>query len=103
MFQYLLTPDKRECSVNQRMSCSNSLAQSVCPGWRGAVKILSTMPTVDWVLLGSGKSIKGWDYGSRYCSFSADAPCFLQEKRLIIIIIITIIISPTALDFEHPT
>jgi hypothetical protein len=29
------------------------------PGWRGAVKILSTVPTVDWVLLGSGESNKG--------------------------------------------
>ncbi len=29
------------------------------PGWRGAVSILSTVPTVDWVLLGSGESNKG--------------------------------------------
>ena len=29
------------------------------PGWRGAVQILSTVPTVDWVLLGSGESNKG--------------------------------------------
>ena len=29
------------------------------PGWRGAVKLLSTVPTVDWVLLGFGESIKG--------------------------------------------
>ncbi len=34
------------------------------PGWRGPVQILSTVPTVDWVLLGSGESIKGWDCGS---------------------------------------
>ena len=34
------------------------------PGWRGAVQILSTVPTVDWVLLGSGKSNKGYDFGS---------------------------------------
>ena len=26
-----------------------------CPGWRGAVQILSTVPTVDWVLLGVNK------------------------------------------------
>ena len=29
------------------------------PGWRGALQILSTVPTVDWVLLGSGESNKG--------------------------------------------
>ncbi len=29
------------------------------PGWRGAEQILSTVPTVDWVLLGPGESIKG--------------------------------------------
>ncbi len=29
------------------------------PGLRGAVQILSTVPTVDWVLLGSGESNKG--------------------------------------------
>jgi hypothetical protein len=28
-------------------------------GWQGAVQILSTVPTVDWVLLGSGESNKG--------------------------------------------
>ena len=50
------------------------------------------MPTVDWVLLGSGESIKGKDSSSLYCSLSADAPCFWQEKRVIIIIIIIIII-----------
>ena len=31
----------------------------LCPGWRGALQILSTVPTVDWVLLGSGESNKG--------------------------------------------
>jgi hypothetical protein len=35
-----------------------------CPGWRGAVCILSTVPMVDWVLLGSGETIKGIKYGS---------------------------------------
>ena len=29
------------------------------PGWRGAVQVLSTVLTVDWVLLGSGESNKG--------------------------------------------
>jgi hypothetical protein len=29
------------------------------PGWRGSVQILSTMPTVDWALLGPGESNKG--------------------------------------------
>ena len=28
-------------------------------GWRGAVQILSTVSTVDWVLLGFGESNKG--------------------------------------------
>ncbi len=28
------------------------------PGWRGAVQTLSTVPTIDWVLLGSGESMK---------------------------------------------
>ena len=45
------------------------------PGWRGAVLILSTVPTVDWVLLGSGESNKGQDFGSLCCSLFADAPC----------------------------
>ena len=56
------------------------------PGWRGAVElrpsILSTVPTVDWVLLGSGEPSRG-----RYvAAFTADAPClFWQEARVIII------------------
>ncbi len=33
--------------------------QAIGPGWRGAVQILSTVPTVEWVLLGSGESNKG--------------------------------------------
>jgi hypothetical protein len=33
---------------------------TMCPGWRGAVRILSTVLTVDWVLLGSGESITGF-------------------------------------------
>ncbi len=38
----------------------------VGPGWRVAVQLLSIMPTVDWVLLGSGESHKGWEFGSLY-------------------------------------
>ncbi len=29
------------------------------PGWRGVVYILSIVPTIDWVLPGSGGPIKG--------------------------------------------
>ena len=36
------------------------------PGWRGAVYILSTVPVVEWVLLGSGESNKGQEPGSLY-------------------------------------
>jgi hypothetical protein len=36
------------------------------PGWRWAVYILSTVPVVDWVLLGSGESDKGQELGSPY-------------------------------------
>ena len=37
------------------------IPQIQSPGWRGAVEILSTVPTVDWALLGSGESNKGQD------------------------------------------
>ncbi len=36
------------------------------PGWRGAVQILSTVPTLDGVLLGAGESNKGSEFGSLY-------------------------------------
>ena len=36
------------------------------PGWRGTVQVLSTVPTVDWVFLGSCKSKKGHDLSSLY-------------------------------------
>jgi hypothetical protein len=36
-----------------------SIGRIIVPGWRGAVKILSTVSTVDGVLLGSGESNKG--------------------------------------------
>ena len=38
------------------------------------------MPTVDCVLLGSGKSNKGQDFGSLSCSLSADARCLQAGK-----------------------
>ncbi len=34
------------------------------PGWRGLVQVLSTVLIVDWVLLGSGESNKGYNLGS---------------------------------------
>ena len=33
-------------------------------GWRGAIQILSTAPTVDWVLLGPGESNNGQEFGN---------------------------------------
>ena len=33
-------------------------ARAVGPGWRGAVYKLSTVPTIEWLLLGSGESNK---------------------------------------------
>ena len=38
---------------------------------------LSTVTTIDWVLFGSGKSIKGWNLTAVTCSLSADAPLTL--------------------------
>ena len=35
---------------------------------------------VDWVLLLSGESNKGLDFGSLYCSLSADALCLQAGK-----------------------
>ena len=43
--------------VEHFLWCLHSLLYCHC--WRGAVQILSTVPTVDWVLLGSGESNKG--------------------------------------------
>ena len=48
------------CILRRADACSG-------PGWRGAVWILSTMPTVDWVLLGSGKLEKGSIYMQIVC------------------------------------
>ena len=45
-------------------SCKITLPYTHWP--RLAVSILSTMPTVDWVLLGSGESNKGQELGSLY-------------------------------------
>lgn len=59
------------------------------PSWRGAVYILSTMPTFDWDLLGSGEFNKGqeiWQPISAACL--QDAPCpFWQEKGYIKLIL----------------
>ena len=33
-------------------------------GWREAVEILCTVPTVDWVLLGPGESNSGQEFGN---------------------------------------
>ena len=54
-------------SNSMRIPCATKNVPSYTtfgPGWRGAVKILSTVPSVDWVLLGSDESSKGWDFGS---------------------------------------
>ena len=64
-----VVPTCRECCSNSCPSLYNN--PHLGHGWRGAVQILSTMPTVDWVLLGSGKSNKGQELGSLYCSLSA--------------------------------
>ena len=50
----LLTQDLQELHFNSLIK-----VQLIGPGWRGAIQILSTVPTVDWVLLGSGESNKG--------------------------------------------
>ena len=39
------------------------------PGWCGTEEILSTVSTVNWVLLGSGESNKGYDCGSLHQQF----------------------------------
>ncbi len=46
----------------QRHACNETDLQSSklsCHGWQGAVCTLSTVPMVDWVLLGSSESMKG--------------------------------------------
>ena len=51
-----LTVPPQKCTAAQTPQFS---ASRQSPGWRGAVQILSTVPTVDWVSLGSGESDKG--------------------------------------------
>jgi hypothetical protein len=54
------------------------------PGWRGPIQILSTVPTVDWALLGSGESDKGRICGSPWtaaCLQTHLSPC-RQEMRM---------------------
>lgn len=36
------------------------------PGWRGPVYLQRSMPTIDWVLPGSGESNKEWEFCSLY-------------------------------------
>ena len=55
----------------------------------------STVPMVDWVLLGSGESNKGQDCGSLYCSLPADAPCLLWQEHRAVIVIISMILAET--------
>ena len=43
------------------------------PGWWRAVYILSTVPTDDWVLFGSGDSNKGQELGSLYLQLACRA------------------------------
>jgi hypothetical protein len=63
-----------------------------CPcgsGWRRPVYILSTVPTVDWVLLGSGESNKGWGFGSLHLQLVCGrASLFWQETCVIILMIL---------------
>ena len=47
---------KEGCTVQTQLSRK---IYALAPGWRGATLIMSTVPTVDWVLLGSGESNKG--------------------------------------------
>ena len=58
------------------------------PGWRGAVQILSTMPTVDWVLLGSGESTRGRHLAAFTCRLTAGRTLPLELHVIMIIIII---------------
>jgi hypothetical protein len=41
------------------------------PWLAGVVSLLSNIPTVHWVLLGSGESNEGQEVGSLYCGLSA--------------------------------
>ena len=61
------------------------------PAGGGAVEILSTVPMIDWVLLGSGKSHKGQDLGSLHLRlvWRTHLASFGREMRVIIIVIRT--------------
>ncbi len=48
-----------KAKVIVRLGSFGQAESLVSPGWRGAVQILTTVPTVDWVLLGSGEFTKG--------------------------------------------
>ena len=67
--------------------CIDFLPLYLLPRLAGGSIILSTVPTVDWVLLGSSESKKGLDFGSLYCSLLQTHLASRQEKRVLIIII----------------
>jgi hypothetical protein len=90
--------DSRLHSMRKRSASSSSSQASVGrgnPGWSacihmstsyimhqlaGAVKLLSTTPTLDWVLFGSDESNKVRILAAFTCSLSADVPCLLATK-----------------------
>ena len=49
------------------------------PGWRGAIKVLSTVPTVDWVLLRPTR-IRIMAALNSTAACLQDAPCLLAGK-----------------------
>ena len=55
---------------------------SRCSGLPGTVQMLSTLPTVDWVVLGSGESNKGKDIGSLYIQLVCGRILPLARKSL---------------------
>ncbi len=66
--------------------------QTLGPGRQGAVQILNTEPTIDWVLLGSGESNKGKDCGSLYLQL-VDRTHLASWQEKFVIIRITVIQS----------
>ncbi len=53
------------------------------PSWQWAVQMLSTVPTVNKVLLGSGESTMGLGVCQPLLRMSADVPCLWQETLVI--------------------
>ena len=70
--------------------------QSICfclgrPQSAGGCIKLSTVPTVDWVLLGSGESTQGYDCDSLKLQLVCRKYlAFWQKKRVIIILVRTL-------------